>query len=175
MSAHTTAPIAAVVYQPKDNIETLLTLAARELAARGVRLGGVLQHDVAGIIDDPCAMQLENLETGEGIPLSQDLGPGSVSCRIDPDALARGAMGVRGAISRGAQLIIINTFGAQEAAGAGLRDEMAAAVLANIPLLTAVGERFLPEWTAFTGADGSRLPTRLDAILQWWAALQTGR
>ena len=73
MPAHA---IAAVVYKPTDNIEALLARAARALGERGVRLGGVLQHDIATIIDDPCAMQLENLETGESIPLSQDLGRG---------------------------------------------------------------------------------------------------
>ncbi|MFU2486664.1 DUF2478 domain-containing protein [Thauera sp. WH-1] len=171
MSAHA---IAAVVYKPTDNIEALLAEAARTLAARGIKLGGVLQHDIASVPDDPCAMELENLETGESIPLSQDLGSGSVSCRVDPDALARGSIAVRGALSRGAQLIIINKFGAQEAFGAGLRDEMGEAVLAGVPLLTAVGERFLDDWAQFTGGECSLLPPALDAILGWWSELQTG-
>ncbi|MDI3491738.1 MAG: hypothetical protein PWP11_3015 [Thauera sp.] len=169
MPAHA---IAAVVYTPADNIEALLAQAARELAARGVKLGGVLQHDIAGVIDDPCAMELENLETGESIPLSQELGRGSVACRVDPDALARGSVAVRGAIARGVGLVIINKFGAQEVSGAGLRDEMAETVLAGVPLLTAVGERFLDEWGAFTGGDSVLLPPTLEAILQWWSALQ---
>ena len=169
MSAHA---IAAVVYKPTDNIEALLAQAARALAERGVRLGGVLQHDLPNIIDDPCAMQLENLETGESIPLSQDLGRGSVSCRVDPDALARGSVAVRGAIGRGVDLVIINKFGAQEVSGAGLRDEMGETVMAGLPLLTAVGERFLPEWKAFTGNEGALLPPTLEAILHWWSQLQ---
>lgn len=167
MPAHA---IAAVVYKPTDNIEALLARAARELAARGVRLGGVLQHDIPTLIEDPCAMQLENLETGESIPLSQDLGRGSVSCRVDPDALARGSVAVRGAIGRGVDLVIINKFGAQEVAGAGLRDEMGETVLAGVPLLTAVGERFLSEWRAFTGGEGALLEPTLEAILAWWSA-----
>lgn len=167
-------PIAAVVYTPTDDIEALLTDAARRLVAQGVRLGGLLQHDIAGVIDDPCAMELENLETGESIPLSQDLGRCSVSCRVDPDAFARGAVAVRGAIERGAQLVIINKFGAQEAAGAGLRDEMAVAVVAGVPLLTAVGERFLGEWAEFTGGECRLLPAELAPILQWWSELRTG-
>ena len=167
MPAHA---IAAVVYKPTDNIEALLAHAARALAERGVRLGGVLQHDLPNIVDDPCAMQLENLETGESIPLSQDLGRGSVSCRVDPDALARGSVAVRGAIGRGVDLVIINKFGAQEVFGAGLRDEMGETVMAGVPLLTAVGERFLEDWKQFTGGDFVLLPPELDAILQWWSA-----
>lgn len=169
MSAHT---IAAVVYKPTDNIEALLARAAHALAERGVRLGGVLQHDIPTIIEDPCAMQLENLETGESIPLSQELGRGSVSCRVDPDALARGSVAVRGAIERGVDLVIINKFGAQEVSGAGLRDEMGETVLAGVPLLTAVGERFLGEWKAFTGGEGALLEPTLDAILAWWSTAQ---
>ncbi|MDX9715999.1 MAG: DUF2478 domain-containing protein [Thauera sp.] len=171
MPAHA---IAAVVYKPTDNIETLLAHAARALAKRGVRLGGVLQHDIATVIEDPCAMQLENLETGESIPLSQELGRGSISCRVDPDALARGSMAVRGALARGVDLVIINKFGAQEVAGAGLRDEMAEAVLAGVPLLTAVAERFLAEWKDFTGGEGMLLDPTLDAILAWWSAPHAG-
>ena len=171
MPAHA---IAAVVYKPTDNIETLLAHAARALAKRGVRLGGVLQHDIATVIEDPCAMQLENLEPGESIPLSQELGRGSISCRVDPDALARGSMAVRGALARGVDLVIINKFGAQEVAGAGLRDEMAETVVAGVPLLTAVGERFLAEWKEFTGGDGVLLEPTLDAILAWWSAPRAG-
>ena len=166
MPAHA---IAAVVYKPTDNIEALLARAAHALTARGVRLGGVLQHDIPTVIEDPCAMQLENLETGESIPLSQDLGRGSVSCRVDPDALARGSVAVRGALERGVDLVIINKFGAQEVSGAGLRDEMGETVLAGVPLLTAVGERFLPEWRAFTGGECALLLPTLEAILQWWS------
>lgn len=168
-------PIAAVVYKPTDHIEALLARATRALGERGVKLGGVLQHDVTNIIEeDPCAMQLENLETGESIPLSQELGRGSVSCRVDPDALARGSVAVRGAIARGVHLIVINKFGAQEAFGAGLRDEMGEAVLAGVPLLTAVGERFLAEWKEFTGGDCTLLPPDVDAVLRWWSELQAG-
>lgn len=165
-------PIAAIVYKPTDKVEALLTEAARALAALGVRLGGVIQHDIPNAIDDPCAMELENLENGECFALSQALGSGSMACRLDTDALAHGAVAIRGAIDRGAELIVINKFGAQEASGAGLRDEMGVAAASGVPLLTAVGERFLHEWNAFTGGDTTLIPPRLDSVLEWWTALQ---
>jgi len=165
-------PIAAIVYKPTDNVEALLLQAARALAARGVRLGGVIQHDIATVIDDPCAMELENLETGECFALSQALGSGSIACRLDPAALAEGGVAVRGALERGAELIVVNKFGAQEAAGGGLRDEMGFTAGAGVPLLTAVGERFLDEWGAFTGGAGSLLEPRLECVLAWWEGLQ---
>ncbi len=164
-------PIAAIVYTPTDNIEALIVQVARTLEARGVHLGGVIQHDLATVIDDPCAMELEDLASGARFSLSQELGRGSEACRLDPAALAQAAVMVRDAVTRGAELVIFNKFGAQEAAGAGLRAEMGVVVLAGVPLLTAVGERFLPEWQAFTGGDGALLSPDADSVLAWWATL----
>ena len=146
MTTDPTLPIAAIVYTPTDHIEPVLLEAARALAEQGVRLGGILQHDIATTINDPCGMELEDLASGERFALSQDLGSGSEACRLDPDALAHAAVAVRSALERGTELVFINKFGAQEACGAGLRAEMALAVTTGVPVLTAVGERFLPEW-----------------------------
>ncbi|MBN8443487.1 MAG: DUF2478 domain-containing protein [Thauera sp.] len=168
-----TLPIAAVIYRPDDPLEALLANVARSLAARGVRLGGVIQHALPALGGQACGMQLENLETGECFGLSQNLGAGSVACRLDADALARGAMAVRAAVEHRVELVIINKFGAQEAAGAGLRDDMAQAVAAGVPVLTAVAERFAADWMAFAGDDCALLPPRLDAVLAWWDRLQT--
>ena len=165
-------PIAAVIYTPADAVEKLFAEAARALAAPGVRMGGMVQHDLPGAVDDPCAMELEDLETGVCIPLSQDLGKCSLSCRVDPAALAQGSVAIRGALQRGAELVVVNKFGALEVGGAGLRDDMAATVLAGVPLLTAVGERFMPEWREFTGGEFTALKADVADILAWWAALR---
>jgi len=164
-------PIAAILYTPEDNIEALLVRVARTLAERGVRLGGVIQHDIATAINDPCAMELEDLRNGERFSLSQELGSGSEACRLDPAALAHASVAVRAAVDQGAQLVMINKFGAQEANGDGLRDEMGFAVVSGTPLLTAVGRRFLPEWEAFTGGDGSLLEPSFDSVITWWDEL----
>lgn len=164
-------PIAAIVYRPTDHIEPVLLAAARELAQRGVQLGGVLQHDIPTCEADPCGMELEDLSNGERFPLSQELGSGSEACRLDPNALAHAAVAVRGALDRGAELVFINKFGAQEAAGSGLRAEMALAVTSGIPVITAVGERFLAEWQRFTGGTGTLLEPDAAQILTWWNGL----
>jgi hypothetical protein len=175
MSAESDLPIAAIVYKPTDHIEPVVVAAARMLAARGVRLGGVLQHDMAAAATDPCAMELEDLGSGERFPLSQELGSGSEACRLDPASLAHAAVAVRHALDDGAELVVINKFGAQEAAGSGLRAEMGLAVAAGIPVLTAVGERFLPEWQRFTGGGSTLLGPDLDGILAWWDGLRRAR
>lgn len=172
MPDETISPIAAIVYRPTDNVEVVLVEVARALAARGVKLGGVLQHDIATVIDDPCAMELEDLDNGERFSLSQALGSGSEACRLDPASLAHAAVSVRRAVDKGVELVMINKFGAQEVSGSGLRAEMGVAVLAGIPLLTAVGERFLPDWQDFTGGESALLKPDTQAVLAWWDALQ---
>ncbi len=175
MSEDAFAPIAALVYKPTDHIEPILLEAARTLAARGVRLGGVLQHDIASATPDPCGMELEDLASGERFALSQELGSGSEACRLDPASLAYAAMAVRAALESGVDLVVINKFGAQEAVGSGLRHEMGLAAVSGVPVLTAVGERFLPEWQQFTGNASTLLEPSAQAILDWWTGLQAER
>ena len=171
MTSDAPLPIAAIVYRPADEVEALLLRVARTLAARGVRVGGVLQHDRIAPASGACAMELEDLTSGARFALSQALGSGSGACRLDPAGLAQAAMAVRAACEKGVELIFINKFGGQEAGGGGLRDEMALAALAGVPLLTAVGERFLPDWHTFTGGAGTLLAPDLAQVLAWWDAL----
>jgi len=166
-------PIAAIVYPPALDIGAFMRTAVAALTERGVRLGGVVQHDARANPDDPCAMSLEDLASGTRFTLSQDLGSGSSACRLDPGALAQAAMAVRAAIEQGAELVIFNKFGAQEAAGGGLRAEMGLAAARGIPVLTAVAERFTGDWERFTGDPATMLPPDLDAVLTWWQAVRT--
>ncbi len=168
MSEDLAAPIAAILYTPTDRIEELMLEAARTLAARGIKVGGVLQHATGAA----CGMEMEDLYTGERFGLSQELGSGSEACRLDTDSLAHAAIAVRRAVEDGAALVFINKFGAQEAAGSGLRDEMGMAVLAGTPLLTAVAERFLADWQAFTDGTSLLLKPDLQEVLDWWADTQ---
>ncbi len=170
MTASTAAlPLAAIVYTPADDIDALMIAAARALAARGAKPGGVVQH--APGAGASCGMELEDLASGARFPLSQDLGSGAKGCRLDPAALARATVAVRAALEGGATLLVINKFGFQETCGAGLREEMGRAAAAGIPLLTAVGERFLGDWEAFTGGAGVLLQPTLESVLGWWASL----
>ena len=163
-------PIAALVYSAEQNPSPLLAEVARQLSARGVSLVGAVQHDLGP--KETCGMEFEMLPSGTRMALSQDLGPGSNACRLDPAAMAEASALVQQAIDAGAQLAIFNKFGAQEVAGEGLRDEMAAAVMAGIPLLTAVAERFTDDWTAFTGGASALLPCTVEDALRWWETLE---
>lgn len=116
-------------------------------------------------------MMLEILPSGVRVPISQKLGPEARGCRLDTRALVEAAFQVRRAIDAAPQLAVFNKFGAQEAAGGGLCDEMAAAVLSGVPLLTAVSESLQDEWQTFTGGEHVRLACSPDAALDWWDGL----
>lgn len=165
-------PIAAVVYPPTLDIGAFMRATAAALAGHGVRLGGVVQHDARANPDDPCAMALEDLASGARFNLTQDLGSGSTACRLDTGALAQAAVAVRQAIEQGADLVMFNKFGAQEAGGGGLRAEMGLAAARGIPVLTAVAERLSADWQRFTGDPATLLPAKIDAVLAWWQAVR---
>lgn len=167
-------PIAAILYRQDDPIGPLMLEVARVLASRGVRLGGVLQHDHCDVPDDACAMEMENLATGERFPLSLGAGGGTDACRLDPASLAHAAVMIGKAVDDGVELVLINKFGAQEAAGAGLREEMGRALATGVPLLTTVAERFIGDWQSFTGGTATLLEPRLDNVLDWWAGVASG-
>jgi hypothetical protein len=167
--------IAAVVYPPTFDIGFFMRTVAAALAARGVRVGGVVQHDTRPDPAAPCMMELEDLESGARFALTQNLGTGSVACRLDTGALAQAAMAARTAIDGRAELILFNKFGALEAAGGGLRAEMGLAAAHGIPVLTAVAERLVADWQRFTGDPATVLPAELDAVLAWWQAVAPRR
>jgi len=164
-------PIAAVIYPADYNPSPLLAEFAQELKAAGVRLVGAVQYDNGPM--ETCGIEFEVLPGGQRMGLSQDLGSGSNACRLDPNAMADAAALIKQGIHQGAQLAIFNKFGAQEAGGDGLRAEMIDAVMAGIPLLTAVPERFTDDWNAFTGGESTCLPMSPDALRQWWMSIQS--
>jgi hypothetical protein len=159
-------PIAALVYSPEADPEAVLAEVVRLLQARGVALAGGIEHN-SGV----CSSEMELLPSGVRMSISQDLGSGASGCRLDTTALAEAASAMRRAIEASPSLAVFNKFGGQEAAGGGLRDEMAAAVMAGVPVLTMVGERFMTQWLEFTGGDSVQLPCSVEAALDWWDSL----
>ena len=164
--------LAAISYPSGFRIDSFMAGLAQHLKQRGLRLGGVVQHN-GGDCDAQCrAMVLEDLASGARYPISQDLGAGATACRLDPAGLAAAGGALAAALSGEADLVIVNKFGRQEALGQGLRQEIAAALVAGLPLLVAVRQDFLPAWRDFAGEDWMALPAELTEIEAWalgWA------
>jgi hypothetical protein len=163
--------LAAVVYGQGEDANRVVADFAEELSRQGVRLGGAVQI-TAGAVDCGCPdTHVLDLETGVRIPILQDLGKQSQSCRADPAALAEVAALVTQALARRPDLLIINRFAKLEAAGQGMIDEIGAAAASGIPTLLSVPDRFLKEWNAFALGLDEQIACTPEALRRWWQAV----
>ena len=143
--------LAAIVYRPADDADDLLARFAADLIRRGRRLGGIIQRNTKGEAGQRERMEVIDLMTGKVVRICQDLGKDAAACKLNPAGLAEAATLVTRAIAAGVELVVVNKFSKQEAAGRGLRAEIAEAATAGLPLLTAVSDSCYDAWTSFTG------------------------
>ncbi|MDO4723611.1 MAG: DUF2478 domain-containing protein [Comamonadaceae bacterium] len=173
------APLAAVLHDGHGIAEPVLKAFVARLQARGVRVRGLLQDSAistqqgsqqGGQGGSACQrhMELVDVQNGQRYLISQELGQGSQACCLDAAGVAAASVVLRRALHEQPELIVANRFGKIESEGSGLRQEIAAAAAAGIPLLTAVDQRFLPEWQAFCGGLAVQLPPDVQALEQWW-------
>jgi nucleoside-triphosphatase THEP1 len=165
--------LAAILYGQADDVDVLLAEFAEDLLRNGVRIGGVVQHNVRDVAGKKTAMEVVDLAEGHTISICQSLGSGSMACKLDAAGLAEAAVAVQRAIDDRVDLIVVNKFSKQEASGGGLRDELAQAILSGIPVLTAVPEKCIEDWKTFTGDYGTTLLASREAIDGWWRDLSS--
>jgi molybdate transport system ATP-binding protein len=114
-------------------------------------------------------MWLEDLVSGRVIRLDQPRGPGAASCTLDPDALAEAACLLRRGVTLGCTVIVVPRFGAVEAEGAGMRVEIAEAVLSGAVVIIGVRPSLLSDLEQFLGAPGTVLLPGAASIAGWAA------
>ncbi|MGO3930571.1 DUF2478 domain-containing protein [Rhodopseudomonas pseudopalustris] len=165
--------VAAIIYHPEDDIDTLLAELGDELLRSGTPVGGIVQHNSKDDAGKLRGMTVIDLMTGLRIGISQTLGSGSGACKLDSAGLAEASRAVLQAVASDAELIIVNKFSKQEAAGRGLRDEIAAAIQSGKPLLTAVPASCYDAWRQFTGDYGTLLYCDRAVIDEWWHEVST--
>lgn len=66
-------------------------------------------------------------------------------------------------------MLIVNRFGRRETENGGLRDEIASAVVARIPVVIGVGDGYAADWERFLGGSGTVL-CEIDALEAWCLA-----
>jgi hypothetical protein len=131
-------------------IQSLLSDFAEQLASSGLRVVGVVES--AADPAPPCkSMALRSLDCNSMFSISQDLGPGSEACHLDPEGLVMACAAVQASIASGADVVILSKFGRQEAIGRGLSDAFGAAVAAGLPIITAVSPAMMDAWRNFAG------------------------
>lgn len=161
--------LAAIGYAARqgDDVDAILRTIAHELRAQGYRLAGAVQWNEPreGLPHD--AMILEDLATGRRLDVSGDPGAGAGGCRLDSYALENVAGLVAGTIGPDVDLVILNRFGKQEAARAGFRSIIEAAVATELPVLTGLNDAHRPLWEAFTSGECVYLAPERDEIEAW--------
>jgi hypothetical protein len=161
-------PIAALPGEHSEIVQPLLQRFAQELTARGFRVAGVTQIRVAGDAEGRKKIALRDVSGDALYPISQDLGPGSVACNLDTGELAQACAAIESAVSRTVDLAIISKFSKQEASSGGLSDAFRAAMVAQVPVATAVSPHYLDEWREFSGPLAEFVEPDIGALLAWW-------
>ena len=154
-----------------ETAQGLLEDFARSLKAKGLRVGGLVQHSHRNAESELISMELVDLETGATLPIEQNLGSGA-ACSIDPQAMAAACQTVRRAVEQGFDLVVVNKFGHLEVEGGGLADETMLAMAEGRALLLAVSPKYLDRWQIFCGGLCELLPLEAAALEAWWSRLQ---
>lgn len=168
------APIAAMRGGPGSAAADVLAAFALRRRQEGVAVAGVIEppgansHDGGGRKGCECSGVLLDLASGEAFGIHQNLGPGSEACNLDASALARACGAVERTIAAGADLVVLNRFGGQEAARGGLMAAFQAAVAAAVPVVCVVAPKAEAVWESFAEGLSVWLPAEGEALEAWW-------
>lgn len=169
----TASKLAALVYADEvtrgEAADALVRTVCHDLQRQGWRVGGLWQQHVPVAAGRKPPMQVVDLRTGRVFGISQNCGALSQGCCLDPGGVAQASVVLRQALADRVHLAVANRFGALEATGRGLADELATLACAGIPVLTVVARKHLTAWRDFTGGAGTELPLHLPALREWCA------
>jgi hypothetical protein len=129
-----------------------------------------VQVNTAAAPDEAAAMDLVLLPDGPVVAISQHLGAGSTGCRLDPDALERAVQQTADRLAAGADVLIVNKFGAHEVDGRGFRELIGTALEAGTPTIVGVTAEKLPAFRDFVGDLAEAVPCDPDALYAWLLA-----
>ena len=151
----------------RGDTDLVLERLAADLAARGLRCRGTVQINSERADAGPCDMDVRVLPDGAVLRISQDLGPRARGCRLAPAALETAVAMVAASLSSGADLLIVNKFGKQEAEGRGMAPLIADALERNLPVLLGVNGLNLPAFQTFAGGLETALAADIDQVVEW--------
>jgi len=159
--------IAALEHPEGAEIDRAMMKIVRRLRQQGYRLAGAVRAQITPPDENRCDLFLEELATSTVFPISQDLGSASQACRLDDAALDAIAAKLEISLQEGADILILNKFGKQEAEGRGLRSPIVNAVNRGIPVLVGLNPGRAQAWNEFCGATGEIFNPGDTAIDRW--------
>jgi len=172
LNATRALPIAAIVYAARGAADGPMADFACSLRERGRKVCGLIQEQTRDGPGGARRMMLTDLESGERFDISQKLGAGSGPGCVDPGVLAAASAALRRALAPDTDLVMVSRFGELEAAGGGFAAEMLELMGEGVPLLTAVGDKYLESWRCFTDGAGAELPANLESLEAWFESLE---
>ncbi|SEW06797.1 Nucleoside-triphosphatase THEP1 [Aliiroseovarius sediminilitoris] len=158
--------LAYVIAPGRGKTNLLLAGVADALTRQGLALCGTVQLDTERAEDHHCDMDVLVLPDGPKIRISQYLGANARGCKLNPDALETAVGQTEDRLKAGADLLIVNKFGKQEAEGRGFREAVGEALARDIPAIIGVSEGSREAFMAFVG-DAEQLSPDHDAVLSW--------
>lgn len=161
--------IASVRAEGRGATDDVLAQAAGLLLRQGLRLCGTVQANTASPGRHHCDMELLVLPDGPRLAISQDRGRFARGCRMDTDAIEQAAMAVEARLD-GADILIVNKFGKQEAMGRGMVPVIVEAVSRGMPVIVGVNALNQDAFAAFFGEAAVMLAPEAPAIAQWASA-----
>lgn len=151
----------------RGDTDLILFQLAYDLAARGLKVSGVVQINTDRIDGGACDMDVQVLPDGPVLRISQNLGRSSRGCRLDPAALESAVGLVSASLARGADVLIINKFGKHEVQGRGFREVIAEALAMDIPVVVGLNAMNSPDFEDFSGGLAVRLSPVRAALAKW--------
>ena len=158
--------IAYVTLSGRGLIDDCLSEVVAALEAQGLALAGTVRVLPVDHRAHPCDMDLRVLPDGPVHRISQPLGVHAKGCRLDGGVIETIAAEVEARLS-GAELLVVNKFGKQEALGRGLGPAIVMAMERDIPVLVGVNGLNLPDFSAFTAGLAEPIGPEPETALAW--------
>lgn len=162
-------PTAAIAAQSAHVAEEIIDAVVRELQQDGRQVVGFCQRQADdGNSQARCRVELQSIRTGQHHAMTQQLGSGSISCNVDPEAIELLAVALCNELSESVDLVVINRFGKRESQGAGFRSVIEAAMELQLPVLTVVKDTWQDNWRDYGGEWVSVLPADFNTVMHWY-------
>ena len=158
--------IAYVIGPGRGDTDLVLASVAESIGAAGVKICGTVQVNTECDGDGPCDMDVQVLPDGPVIRISQSLGPEARGCRLDPGALETAIASCEKRLD-GAEVLLVNKFGKQEALGRGFRSLIGDALAREMPVVVGLNALNKEAFFAFTEGAAEQVSPDRDAILSW--------
>jgi hypothetical protein len=167
MIADADGEIAALVYAIGDRPDLVLMDFARQVSDSGRRICGLIQFRDRS--SEASRRRLMVLDGWREVDVGhENVAVGDSRCHIDEAWMDGMVAEVRTSIARGVDAVIVNRFGALEAAGGGFCDAIRAASETQTPLIIAVPAFEFERWTRCSNGMTVKLDCTLERVLEWW-------